>query len=72
MGITGSFFQGDAKEDIAGIDGGTFILNLKLFKMKPLIEVNVNEWKCEGEYFQKIFFFPNDTVKDVKKYLDSL
>lgn len=72
MGIIGSFFQGDVKEDIAGIDGGNFILNLKGFKMESLIEISVNEWKTKGEYFQKIFFFPNDNVQKVKDYLDSL
>lgn len=72
MGITGSFFQGDAKEDIAGLDGGTFILNLKVLKMEPLIEVSTNEWKTKGEYFQKIFFFPVDNIQKVKDYLDSL
>lgn len=71
-GITGSFFQGDAKEDIAGIDGGNFILNLKGFKMEPLIEVSTNEWKTKGTYFQKIFFFPDDNIEKVKDYLDSL
>lgn len=72
MGITGSFFQGDAKESVEGLDGDTFILNLKLFRMKPLKEVKVNEWKSSGAYFQKIFFFPNDNIQDVKTYLDSL
>lgn len=72
MGITGSFFQGDAKEDISGIDGGTFILNLKLFKIEPMEEVKINECKSKGEYFQKIFFFPNNNIEEVKNYLDSL
>ena len=72
MGITGSFFQGNAKETVEGLDGDTFILNLKLFRMKPLEEVAVNEWKSSGEYFQKIFFFPDQKIEEVKSYLDSI
>jgi len=72
MGIEGSFFQGDARESINGIDGGTFILELKLMKLEGIKETTVNTWTSKGEYHRKVFFFPGDNINTIKVYLDSI